>query len=89
MLAELTWTLVRRYRLDKAALIATVEGLLSRVLLDVEGPSAMMTIRRWYPSGSADVADYLVAARNRAAGAAPTNPFDEQATSSPAFALVP
>jgi predicted nucleic-acid-binding protein len=88
VLAELTWTLLRRYRLEKAALIATVESLLSRVELDIEGRSAVMTALRWYRNGNADFADYLIAALNREAGAAPTYTFDEQATSSPAFALV-
>ena len=88
VLAELTWTLLRRYRLDKAALIATVEGLLSRVELDIEGRGAVMTALRWYRGGNADFADYLIAALNREAGAAPTYTFDERAASSSAFALV-
>ena len=45
-------------------------------------------IGRWYRSGRADFADYLVAVLKREAGAASTCTFDEQATSSPAFALV-
>jgi predicted nucleic-acid-binding protein len=88
VLAELAWTLLRRYRSDRAALIATVESLLSRVELDIEGRSAVMTALQWYRDGNADFADYLIAALNREAGAAPTYTFDEKATSSPAFALV-
>jgi predicted nucleic-acid-binding protein len=88
VLAELAWTLLRRYRFDSAALIATVESLLSRVELDIEGRSAVMTALQWYRDGNADFADYLIAALNREAGAAPTYTFDEKATSSPAFELV-
>ena len=88
VLAELTWTLLRRYRLDKAALIATVESLLSRVELDIEGRGAVMTALRWYRNGNADFADYLIAALNREVGAAPTYTFDERAASISAFALV-
>lgn len=88
VLAELAWTLLRRYGLDKAELIAIVEGLLSRIELDMEGRSAVMTAIRWYRTGSADFADYLIAALNREAGAAPTYTFDERAASSSAFALV-
>lgn len=88
VLAELAWTLLRRYRLDKAALIATMESLLSRVELDIEGRGAMMMALQWYRMGNADFADYLIAALNREAGAAPTYTFDESAASSPAFALV-
>jgi predicted nucleic-acid-binding protein len=88
VLAELTWTLLRRYRLDKVALIATMESLLSRVELNIEGRSAVMVALRWYREGNADFTDYLIAALNREAGATPTYTFDEQATSSPAFVLV-
>jgi len=88
VMAELAWTLLRRYRLDKAALIATVESLLSRVELDIEGRGAVMTALRWYRIGNADFADYLIAALNREAGATPTYTFDERAASSPAFSLV-
>ena len=88
VLAELSWTLLRRYRLDKDALIATMESLLSRVELNIEGRSAVMVALRWYREGKADFADYLIAALNREAGATPTYTFDEQTTSSPAFALV-
>jgi predicted nucleic-acid-binding protein len=89
VLAELAWTLLRSYRLDRAALIASVEILLSRAELDIEGRSAVMTALQWYREGNADFADYLIAALNREAGAAPTYTFDERATPSPAFALVP
>jgi len=88
VLAELAWTLLRRYRLDKAALIATVESLLSRVELDIEGRGAVMTALEWYRNGNADFADYLIAALNREAGAAPTYTFDEMAASNSAFVLV-
>ncbi len=88
VLAELAWTLLRRYRLDKAALIATMESLLSRVELNIEGRSAVMVALRWYREGNADFADYFIAALNHEAGATPTYTFDEQTTSSPAFALV-
>jgi predicted nucleic-acid-binding protein len=88
VLAELAWTLLRSYRLDRAALIASVELLLSRAELDIEGRSAVMTALQWYREGNADFADYLIAALNRDAGAAPTYTFDQWATSSPAFALV-
>ena len=88
VLAELAWTLLRRYRLDRAALTATIESLLLRVELDIEGRSAVMTALQWYREGKADFADYLIAAFNREAGAAPTYTFDQQAASSPAFALI-
>lgn len=86
-LAQLAWTLLRGHRPDDAALIASVESLLSRVELNVEGRSAVMAGLRWYRRGTADFADYL-AAVDREAGAAPTHTFDEQAASKPAFAQV-
>jgi hypothetical protein len=51
VLAQLTRTLLRRRRLDKAALIATLEGLLSRVEPNVEGRSAVLAALRWYRRG--------------------------------------
>jgi predicted nucleic-acid-binding protein len=88
VLAELAWTLLRRYKLEKAALIAIMESLLARVELDIEGRSAVMTAIRWYRAGNADFADYLIAALNREAGATPTYTFDERAASSLPFALI-
>ncbi len=88
VLAELAWTLLRRYRIDKAALIATMEGLLSGVEFDIEQRGAVMAALRWYRNGNADFADYLIAALNTEAGAAPTYTFDETAASSSVFALL-
>lgn len=87
VLAEPTSTLLRRYRLDKAALIATVGSRLPRGELDIEGRCAVMVALQRYRKGIADFADNLVAALNREAGATPTHTFDEQATSRPAIAL--
>jgi len=47
-----------------------------------------MTALQWYRLGNADFADYLIAALNREAGAAPTYAFDERAASSSAFVLI-
>jgi predicted nucleic-acid-binding protein len=88
VLAELAWTVLRRYRLDKATFITHVEDLLSRPELDIEGRSAVVTALRWYRSGKADFADYLIAALNHEAGATPTYTFDQSAAVNPAFALV-
>jgi hypothetical protein len=84
VLAQLTWALLRYYRLDNTALIATVDSLLSRVALRRRSTEHMMTAPQWCRRGSADVAGYLAAALNREAGAAPTYTFDEPAASSPA-----
>jgi predicted nucleic-acid-binding protein len=88
VLAELAWTLLRRYRLEKVALVSIMEDLLSRVELDIEGRSAVMMATHWYRTGNADFADYLIAALNREAGATSTYTFDERAASSAAFVLV-
>jgi predicted nucleic-acid-binding protein len=88
VLAELAWTVLRRYRLDKATFIAHVEDLLLRPELDIEGRAAVVTALRWYRSGKADFADYLIAALNYEAGAMPTYTFDQSAALNPAFALV-
>ena len=88
VLAELVWTLLRRYRIDKVALIETVEELVSRAELDVEAKDTVMTALDWYRDGKADFADYLIAALNYEAGAMPTYTFDQDAASNPVVALV-
>ena len=88
VLAELVWTLQRRYRLEKVGLIATLQSLLTRTELEIEGRSAVMTAIRWYELGNADFVDYLIAALNREAGAAPTFTFDRLAGGHSAFSLL-
>jgi predicted nucleic-acid-binding protein len=88
VLAELVWTLQRRYRLEKGSLIATLQNLLTRSELELEGRGAVMTAIRWYELGDADFVDYLIAALNRDAGAAPTFTFDRVAGSHSAFSLL-
>jgi predicted nucleic-acid-binding protein len=88
VLAELIWTLERRYRLGKPELIATIQNLLSRSELEIEGRGAVMTAIRWYQDGTADFADYLIAALNLEAGASPTFTFDRRAAANSAFSLL-
>ena len=88
VLAELVWTLQRRYQLEKGSLIATLQNLLTRSELELEGRGAVMTAIRWYELGDADFVDYLIAALHRDAGAAPTFTFDRVAGSHSAFSLL-
>jgi hypothetical protein len=82
---------LRRYRRDKTALIATVERLLSPVELDVGGRSGVMgALRAAAPTLRITLRTTLriTVSLHSIAKQAPTDTFDEQATSSPAFALV-
>jgi predicted nucleic-acid-binding protein len=47
-----------------------------------------MTAILWFEHGKADFADYLIAALNHDAGAAPTYTFDRVAAAHGAFALL-
>jgi hypothetical protein len=76
-----------RYRRDKTALIATVERLLSRVELDVGGRSGVMGALR-AAAPTLRITLRITVSLHSIAKQAPTDTLDEQATSSPAFALV-
>jgi predicted nucleic-acid-binding protein len=69
-------------------LLGVIENLLNRVELDIEARGAVMTAIQWYQTGTADFADYLIAALNQEAGATTTYTFDERAASSSAFELI-
>jgi len=88
VLAELVWTLERRYRVGKPELIGTIQNLLSRSELEIEGRGAVMTAIRWYQVGRADFPDYLIAALNLEAGASPIFTFDRLAAANSAFSLL-
>lgn len=88
VVAEVVWTLKRRYRLPKAQLVAILHQLLAAPEMVFEDRGAVMTASIWFERGKADFADYLIAALNDEAGAHPTFTFDTDAALHPAFALL-
>ena len=89
VLAELIWVLSRAYKTDRRAVAAAVASLLRREELVFESRGAILTALRWYQDGRADFADYLIAASNMEAAAAPTHTFDLRAAEHSAFSLLP
>ena len=88
VIAEFVWTLMRRYKREKADIIDVLEQLLQREELVFENRNALMTALGWYASGPADFVDYLVGALNEEAGASTTFTFDQDAADHAAFSLV-
>lgn len=89
VLAELAWTLQRKLKRGRVAVIEAVERLLARIELHIENRDAVVTAIEWFGQGQADFNDYLIAALNAQAGATPTYTFDQNAEGHPAFAAVP
>jgi predicted nucleic-acid-binding protein len=88
LLVELVWALISHYEADAAEVIDILEQLLGREELVFESRSATMTALLWFSNGKADFADYLMAALNEEAGAAPTYTFDRKAGRHVAFSLI-
>src|SRR5688572_32889142 len=79
VVAETVWALQGSYRRDKISVVAALVLLLGREELVFEGRSTVLAALDWYQRGSADFADYLIAASNLEAGAVPTFTFDRKA----------
>jgi predicted nucleic-acid-binding protein len=76
---EFTWVLSSAYGLDRAQLVAALEGLLRTKELVVERAETVWKAVRAYQSSSADFADCLIERSAAAAGCARTMTFDRGA----------
>jgi predicted nucleic-acid-binding protein len=76
---EFTWVLSSAYGLDRARLVAALEGLLRTRELVVERAETVWKAVRAYQSSSADFADCLIERSAAAAGCARTMTFDRGA----------
>ena len=88
VLAELVWTLSRRYKLRRHDIAAMLKAILQQEKFVFESRSALMSAVLWFEEGRADFADYLVAAVNDEGGASPTFTFDQNAAYHSSFALL-
>ena len=88
VLCEPGWALERCYRVDRARLADTVEGLLTARELVVEDADAVWTALRAVRAHGAELADALLAARQRAAGCERTVTFDRRAARLPGMRLI-
>jgi predicted nucleic-acid-binding protein len=87
VLAELVWVLERGYKLDRSAVIAALDALLSADQLSIEHPEDARVALREYEDG-ADFADSLIAAANARAGCEYTATFDRRAGGRRGFRLI-
>lgn len=88
VLLEAEWVLRSRYKLTKGEIIDTFSELLSAVDLSFEDePSIEEALFIWKDS-SAQFADCLIGARNRALGCSATATFDNGAAKLPGFVAV-
>lgn len=76
---ELEWVLRSRARLDKAAVLRVVKGLLESQDLEIDNEHTLEQAVYHYENGSADFADCLFAAHYRALGCSAMLTFDRQA----------
>ena len=76
VLAELAWVLQISYGFDRATLVATLERLLQTVEIDIQDRDVVRDALSDFAKGKGGFADYLIGARNRAAGCEETATFD-------------
>jgi predicted nucleic-acid-binding protein len=76
---ELEWVLRSRARLDKAAVLRVVKGLLESQDLEIDNEHTLEQAVYQYENGNADFADCLFAAHYRALGCSAMLTFDRHA----------
>ena len=85
VIIETEWVLRSRYALDKAAVLASLGGLLAaRELTFEDEPALEEALHRWRDSAAGFV-DCLIVAHNRRLGCSATATFDAAATRVPGF----
>lgn len=77
--AELRWVLEICYKLEKAAIVRVLEGLLRSKEVILEQASVVSESLHFFTTGNADLADYLIERSGRAAGCTQTYTFDQKA----------
>jgi predicted nucleic-acid-binding protein len=82
VLCELVWVLETAYGYSRELVANVVRQILGTAELRVESPDLAWTALRAYESGPADLPDYLIGQRNRAAGCEVTLTFDRRAARS-------
>lgn len=79
VLAEFAWVARRVYKLSRADTASALAAIIDNSGLVVEEPRIVEIALRAFAQGSADFAEYLIAAVADARGARPTYTFDEKA----------
>lgn len=76
VLCELVWVLRGAYGLDKPAVVAVLDRMLSTVQFEIEQKDVVRRALEDYRSGRGDFADYMIGQRNLDAGCSETATFD-------------
>ena len=82
VLCEMVWVLDRGYGYVKEHILSVLWQLLSTAEIAIETPDVTWAAVQAYEKGSAGFADYLIGARNQAAGCQTTFTFDKKASGS-------
>jgi predicted nucleic-acid-binding protein len=88
VLAELSWVLSRRYKLDRTQVSRVIEGLLLSSNLILERSELALEAFRTYRSRNADFADCLILQCAEDAGCSQTYTFDTNAAKSSGMTLL-
>lgn len=89
VLAELAWTLRRKFKWEKPRIVSALYALLSQASFVFEDRAVVMAATRGYERGRADFADCLIGAANAEAGVHTTYTFDQNAAAQSWFTLIP
>lgn len=79
VLAEFAWVARRVYKLSRPDTASALAAIIDNSGLSVEEPGIVEIALRAFTQGSADFAEYLIAAVAEARGARPTYTFDKKA----------
>ncbi len=88
VLCELVWVLRGAYGLEKHAVVAVLDRMLSTAQFEVEEKDLVRRALEDYRAGRGDFADYMIGQRNREAGCAETVTFDRRLKGSRLFRVL-
>ena len=88
VICELAWVLQRVYNHPRGSIASVLETVLTSDELKVEAADTVWQALRKFRKGTADLADYLIGARNALHDAGPTFTFDKRAAIDPDFHLL-
>lgn len=88
VLCELVWVLFGAYRLEKKSILRALERILETAGFLVEDRDLVQEAVDQFRLGRGDFADYLLGARNRAAGCSDTVTFDRSLRGSKFFSML-
>lgn len=88
VLIELVWVLERAYRLGRAEIAVSIDGLLTATELEVEGSDEVAPALELYRNDGFGFADLMIAAAAMRAGASEMVTFDRKAARLPGVRLL-